>query len=130
MSSDDPTPHFTQTLILDCCSSGGLNRSSNTYLSGEYTMRQIHNPPPIMPKVDERIWSRSRGANRVGDDLSGKHSASHVLVAACGRDQFAYEKKGLNHGEFTYALLKVLYNEDIRNLTYTALMQKLSMPAR
>lgn len=63
-------------------------------------------------------------------DLSRKNSKSHVLLAACGRENFALEDPKTKRGLFTHYLLKVLEREDIGNLTYVSLMHKLKMPER
>ncbi|KAF9525305.1 caspase domain-containing protein [Crepidotus variabilis] len=120
------------TLILDCCSSGGINRSATSLDPKEYIPRRIRHPPPINPSLDEKIWSKaspSRGG-RAAVGFAGQYQASHVLLAACGRDQFAYETKTGQRGMFTTTLMKVLESENIHSLTYTSLMHKLRMPAQ
>ncbi|KAF8056952.1 caspase domain-containing protein, partial [Lyophyllum atratum] len=127
------------TLILDCCSSGGLNRTqhkgtgerdiSNDPIAQGYVPRQLFNAPSIPPNCDEKILSKdsTRGA-AVAQGFSGKHHASHVLLAACGRQQVAYEDPRTNSGIFTSGLLRTLSALNVNDLTYTNLMHRLAMP--
>ncbi|TFK31409.1 caspase domain-containing protein [Crucibulum laeve] len=120
------------TLILDCCSSAGINRSSTTPtpIQEGLVPRRITNAPRMPAGCDRRIWSRGSGTRSIGvaQGFSGKFHASHVLLAACGRDQSAYEDPKTGSGLFTQALLKILGGHDIEDLTYTSLMHKLNMP--
>ncbi|KAF9531488.1 caspase domain-containing protein [Crepidotus variabilis] len=119
------------TFILDCCSSGGINRSGKKCDPGEYIPRRINNPPPISASVDREIWSQvilSRGG-RVAEGYSDRDQGSHVLLAACGRDQEAWEGKTTHRGLFTTKLIEALKREKVEELTYTALMHKLKMPS-
>ncbi|RDB28119.1 putative WD repeat-containing protein C2E1P5.05 [Hypsizygus marmoreus] len=120
------------TLILDCCSSGGLNRNATSNTDDLFTgavPRRIPNPPPIPLGCDSKILSRdsTRGV-AVAKGFSGKHNASHVLLAACGREQFAYEHPRTKGGLFTASLLKTLSTSNLDSLTYTSLMDQLNMP--
>ncbi|KAJ2925322.1 hypothetical protein H1R20_g11779, partial [Candolleomyces eurysporus] len=122
-----------QTLILDCCSSAGLNRGS-----GQETARAILNPPPLSGKADPHVAipeeltkhdeSTSTRGMRPSPGFGGKFQDSHVLLAACGREQLAYEKDG--RGMFTTALLSTLEGIKLQTTTYASLMDRLRMPAR
>ncbi|KAF9527415.1 caspase domain-containing protein [Crepidotus variabilis] len=116
------------TLILDCCCSAGINRLSGSLpYPQDFLPRWIKNPPPLRPFVDQEICrgvTPNRGG-KLSDRFAGEYHASHVLLAACGRDQVASEKP--EGGLFTNALMKVLRSEDIQTLTYTALMDKLEI---
>ncbi|KAG5649950.1 hypothetical protein H0H81_001361 [Sphagnurus paluster] len=119
------------TLILDCCSSGGLNRGAKSthkeYI--QYVPRQVFNAPSIPAHCDARIISKDtvRGTH-VAIGFSGKHHASHILLAACGREQAAYEDPRTNAGFFTTSLLRTLSTYKVHELTYTSLMHRLTMP--
>ncbi|KAG6835112.1 hypothetical protein H0H93_004751 [Arthromyces matolae] len=54
-------------------------------------------------------------------------SRSHVLLAACEEEK-ASKYETPKHGYFTYALLDILRNEDLRELTYSELMMKIKQP--
>ncbi|KAG6809127.1 hypothetical protein H0H92_001457 [Tricholoma furcatifolium] len=119
------------TLILDCCNSGGLNRTAwgNDPMKDGYVPRQVHTSPRLSPRCDEDILSNNsvRGAG-LAIGYAGKHHASHILLAACGREQVAYEDPRTNCGMFTSSLLKTLSKYNVSDLTYTALMHRLPMP--
>ncbi|PPQ88272.1 hypothetical protein CVT25_005435 [Psilocybe cyanescens] len=116
------------TVILDCCSSAGMVRSAK---QERYAVRSIVNPPAVNSHSDVSIlFSGSRGGRMAPKDLSKKHQRSHVLLAACGRENFALEDPKTKRGLFTRHLLKVLEREGIGNLTYVSLMHKLKMPER
>lgn len=90
--------------------------------------RQIFNPPPIHPDIDRQILIRETRSAGTAHGFSGRFHASHVLLAACGRDQVAWEDAKSGHGMFTNGLLKILNSYGVDELTYTALMHKLGMP--
>lgn len=94
----------------------------------DYTARQIANPPPLSPDCDKNILMHDIRSAGIAQGFSGKFHQSHVLLAACGRDQQAWESKANGHGIFTMSLLKILTAGSIDNLTYTSLMHKLDMP--
>ncbi|KAF9440358.1 hypothetical protein P691DRAFT_767870 [Macrolepiota fuliginosa MF-IS2] len=121
------------TLILDCCHSAGATRSLDDTRKAEsegYVPRQITNPPSLRPDYDANITgalSRSAGGATAGV-FSGKNMSSHVLLAACGREQSAYEHPKQPNGVFTHALMEVLNKSRVEELTYTSLMHRLNMP--
>ena len=114
-------------MILDCCSSAGINRGAELD-SEQYVIRRISNPPQIENNTDEEIWSHSTRGGKLSDSFCGMLNASHVLLAACGRDQYARENWDIMHGTFTDSLMKVLNENDINTLTYTSLIHKMEMP--
>ena len=92
--------------------------------------RQIFNLPPIHPRVDREILSHEVRAGGIFQGFSAKFHGSHILLAACGRDQVAYEdpQRG-GGGFFTRQLLEILNSSDVHNLTYTGLVHSLRMPS-
>lgn len=120
-----PTP---QTVILDCCCSAGATRDQ---VSSGLVKRSIPKPPALSSDCDFPIWghdSRRHGFRSTGVArwFSGQSNESHVLLAACGRDQLALENG--SNGCFTAAVFEVLRNIPIDQLTYTSLMDKLKIP--
>ena len=115
-------------MILDCCSSGGLNRSTDQDQTDRGVLRQIFNPPPIPGDCDNILLARQRRGAGVAKGFAEKHRGSHVLLAACGRKQLAYEHPETGGGVFTGALLKSLSKYNVSNLTYISLMHGLHMP--
>ncbi|KAF9003400.1 caspase domain-containing protein [Cyathus striatus] len=122
------------TLILDCCHSAGISRSANVESDQEdhYIPRCMPNPPGarLSANCDQKIWTRGTRSATVAQGFSGKYHASHVLLAACGRQQFANENTVTRRGVFTYALLEILNNSNLTDLTYTSLMHKLQLPEK
>jgi hypothetical protein len=57
--------------------------------------------------------------------LVGQNRESHILLAACGRDQYAAEFEG--HGVFTTALISLLENVNWSTLDYATLIRKLEL---
>ncbi|KAF8988246.1 caspase domain-containing protein [Cyathus striatus] len=123
------------TLILDCCFSAGINRNdkveNQTSEDNLYLVRYMPNPPNVThlsANCDQDIWSQYTRSVAVPQGLSGKYHASHVLLAACGRQQLAHEGRITRRGVFTNALLEILNNSNLEDLTYTSLMHKLQLP--
>lgn len=117
---------------MDCCHSAGLNRHDG---KGKI-VRCIPNPPPLTAEPNtgspnKELQSTAR-AVRTASGFGGKFDRSHVLLAACGRDQHSIENKdgAPPHGIFTEALLKFLNNSRRRldRETYVTLMKRLDMP--
>ena len=113
---------------MDCCSSGGITRGNSD--TNDYVVRGIVDPPPANSRSDQDLWTRDTRGGGVGSGFSGKLHSSHVLLAACGRDEDAYEDRKMKRGYFTTCLLDVLENCDVRCLTYSSLIHKLGLTAR
>lgn len=114
------------TAIFDCCHSGAVTRS-------ESSVRTYPNPDPIVnATLDHEIWnSMERVGNRViPNGLIYESMESHVLLAACKREEGAFERLyGDNqvHGVFTNALspaLKLAYQSRRR---YVDMIDSLSL---
>ncbi|KAJ7080048.1 caspase domain-containing protein [Mycena epipterygia] len=114
------------TMILDSCHSGGLSRDSE---SG--TPRRLDaDTTPISLAVDRNLH---RG--RVSSRALGRWNAaasSHILLAACGEKESAYEtdstSAGRIMGRFTASLLNALRTysqEDFSTQTYSDLLKSL-----
>ncbi|TFK31705.1 hypothetical protein BDQ12DRAFT_701476 [Crucibulum laeve] len=110
----------------------GINRGNKLEDPSQqgYVPRYLSNPPPTPPDCDHEILARGKRVRSGGFSVgfSGKFHASHVLLAACGRAQSAWEHSGTGKGLFTKTLLEVLESHDIDDLTYTSLMHLLDMP--
>ncbi|RXW16987.1 hypothetical protein EST38_g8865 [Candolleomyces aberdarensis] len=125
------------TLIMDCCHSAGMNRHKGP---GKIS-RCISNPPPLTAEANSLVdlampgrfadpadASEANRALRVASGFGNKFDHSHVLLAACGRDQSAYETHDLSHGIFTAALLKFFKRDKLEEVTYNSLMRNLDVP--
>ena len=86
--------------------------------------------PPLNPASDNDIFARNEPGLVLPEGLHGGRQTPYVFLAACRRDQKAAERQiaGEKQGIFTNALLDVLENENINQLSYRTLMRKLKMP--
>ncbi|KAK0194511.1 caspase domain-containing protein [Armillaria mellea] len=105
-------------LILDCCHSAGLNRGVNPDVRPRQIFTSI--PIEISPDCDSAIYSREIRQSSSGEatnksGFSGSLWYSHVLLAACSRREISIEE--YQEGVFTRALLKALYDNNIKELT-------------
>ena len=67
---------------------------------GPGTPRYIFDPPPIRHDYDAALLGQEiRGASPAAG-FQGKYCQSHILLAACGRDESAFEKAEIG-GFFT-----------------------------
>ncbi|KJA14574.1 hypothetical protein HYPSUDRAFT_195003 [Hypholoma sublateritium FD-334 SS-4] len=116
------------TVILDCCSSAGMNRGVKEPM---LIPRQIYNAPPINSAIDKAYLKMDKaGKQKIPVEHSRRFRASHVLLAACGQEQLAWEDPATKRGLFTDHLLKILAGDDLETLTYRSLMDSLSMPKK
>ncbi|KAK0451364.1 uncharacterized protein EV420DRAFT_1274087 [Desarmillaria tabescens] len=113
-----PLNHIHATLILDCCHAAGQSNKRKPAIA-----RNISNPPRLFSSCDQEIHSRQTHS---ASGITSSPLGSHVLIAACNRRQSAYEEQG--KGIFTCALLKVLREWKIGQLTYKSLIHRLDMP--
>lgn len=121
---------------MDCCCSGGIDRGDED--ADDEVVREIFDPPQACAKTDEKICNPLLSDNASFDDrgggpalgFSGKLQGSHVLLAACGSNESARESRQLQGGIFSHRLLEILNREDVRTLTYTSLMHKLTLHNR
>ncbi len=116
-----------QTLILDCCHATGMNRGA----SKDSRVRNFKEYQELSPSCDENIYSREYRTKLYQDkksSFSNSVSGSHILLAACSRNESAREIG--EQGIFTGALLKSLKHFATGDLppTYDSLMKHLNMP--
>ncbi|KAH7337210.1 caspase domain-containing protein [Rhizoctonia solani] len=116
------------TLIFDCCHSAGSSRDVPE------NARYIHpsNLPKLPASPDKDIIQDALSGSRDIVDpaslgLSFKCIESHVLLAACGHGEVAFENGAEGYGYFSNALLKLLKNIKVDSLTYTGCMQRLPL---
>ncbi|KAK0451477.1 caspase domain-containing protein [Armillaria borealis] len=116
------------TIILDCCHSAGINRSLPSR-----TKRQLLDTQVISARCDSDIYTRrsndsyhKSSGEKDNSGFSGALWDSHILLAACGRNQYAWEEN--ERGLFTDALLEGMEKTPISQLTYRSLMYNLKMP--
>ncbi|CAE6526058.1 unnamed protein product [Rhizoctonia solani] len=120
------------TLIFDCCHSATGTRETEP---GPRFVDKADLPKLPSEPDKEVIQNALSGARDIVDPtklgLSFEGMDSHVLMAACGHGEVAFENGVEGHGYFTSALLKLLRNVKIDSLTYKGCMQRLpALPTR
>jgi hypothetical protein len=83
-------------------------------------------PNNVPSDLDLDIWSdgqRERVGFAIASGFLRHRRSSHILLAACGAKEFAYEEQG--KGVFTTALLKLLSLVGVENVTYANLLDRL-----
>ncbi|PVF95457.1 hypothetical protein CPB86DRAFT_799679 [Serendipita vermifera] len=107
-------------VILDCCHSGSMTRELQKG-NDDIRVRGLPLPKPLPDDIDNDIF---KVHCVLGDGPSRRlGTASHVLLAACGASEAAYESDG--QGEFTRAILKTLLKLGSKGLTYRDLIRNL-----
>ncbi|KDN35168.1 hypothetical protein RSAG8_11813, partial [Rhizoctonia solani AG-8 WAC10335] len=114
------------TLIFDCCHSAGGSR--DTPEDARYIDKTDLPELPASPDKDI-IQDALSGSRDIVDPsslgLSFEGMDSHVIMAACGHGEVAYENGVEKHGYFSSALLKLLRSVKVDSLTYKGCMQRL-----
>jgi hypothetical protein len=105
-----------QTVIFDCCHSASGTRIK----TGRRSQRFISPStlPRLTPDIDADILPKSSDTRHaiVAKGFAYQELRSHVLLAACGSEEFAYETEGI--GDFTAALLNTLKQYGADRTTY------------
>ncbi|KAF8752570.1 Caspase domain [Rhizoctonia solani] len=114
------------TLILDCCHSASGTRDEMD------DARFIHKAylPELPVSLDKAIIQDALSGSRDMVDPSSLRFSfesmdSHVLLAACGHGEVAFENKLEKRGYFSSALLELLRGAKIDSLTYRGCIQRL-----
>jgi len=103
-----------QTVIFDCCHSASGAR-------GEELIRAEAFHGSLPDGVDTAYFKMLH--ETVPPTFPNQHLFSHVLLAACGADEFAAEVH--NKGKFTTTLLDALDEPGVDELTYAQFMNRL-----
>ncbi|KAJ7143198.1 caspase domain-containing protein [Mycena crocata] len=119
--------NILQTVILDCCHSGGITRGSRPFvLPGA---RFVETLVPIPENLDQALlWGARAGDVSLPVGISYEFMHSHVLLAACRQQQRAREcisTRGVPGGFFTESLIKQLRSIGPNRITYSELMELL-----
>ncbi|PVF94195.1 hypothetical protein CPB86DRAFT_713713, partial [Serendipita vermifera] len=110
------------TLILDCCHIASLTRGIKFW---DVRIRGKRSGVKLPPTLDKDIWSSTR-RRTIPSGFSNTGLSSHVVLTACGTNEVAEENAG--GGVFTQALLKKLRELRSSELTYSELIQHISLP--
>ena len=95
--------------------------------------RSVLSDSRLPEDLDKDIWEWSpTRAEKPGvrTDFFNKNMSSHVLLAACREDELAWERSfGDNtpRGAFTHCLITQMYKEDLYQLTYSTLLNRLPL---
>ncbi|KAH7921902.1 hypothetical protein BV22DRAFT_1038069 [Leucogyrophana mollusca] len=115
------------TVIFDCCHSGSGTR--NDKAAPTRLVRGIKIKETPADDLDQDIWgaielNETKNSRAIAPSAGFAQSGllSHVLLAACGADEFAREED--KRGIFTSALIEVL-KVGVNKLTYAELLQQL-----
>ncbi|KAJ1303010.1 hypothetical protein OPQ81_011211 [Rhizoctonia solani] len=114
------------TLIFDCCHSatGTRDTPENARFVNKANLPEL----PASPDKDI-IHDALSGSRDIVDPASLGFSFegmdSHVLLAACGHGEVAFENGAEGHGYFSAALLQLLRSVKVESLTYKGCMQRL-----
>ena len=72
--------------------------------------------------------SGTRAAS-VSKGFTNRDQMTHVFIAACGPDEFAWEHDKGSGGRFTEALLLALRKQDWQDMSYDSLMTHVKLSA-
>ena len=108
-----------QTVILDCCHRASKPRSDESAVRGCKL-----SPNDVPDYLYEHIRQEH---SPIAKGFAVRDMTSHILLAACGAGEFAWEdKKGQEvHGRFTTALLALLRAVPPDQITYTNVLSKI-----
>ncbi|KAJ1301207.1 hypothetical protein OPQ81_003617 [Rhizoctonia solani] len=112
------------TVIFDSCHSASGTRDVKG--SSGLRARSAEIKSPIPPDIDDDILVHSSLGSKATRGVERPlHSdqASHILIAACGSNQKAWENN--ENGLFTSALLDTLRRSRVDNITYENLIKEL-----
>jgi hypothetical protein len=116
-------------VILDCCHSTALTRSKKPCKARwKSRVRGRRSGIQIPPSLDKDIWgiARNTRAAKISSRYERTGLGSHVILTACGSKEEALEDCG--GGAFTQALLKTLRKYRSSGITYSKLIQEISLP--
>lgn len=83
-------------------------------------------PYELPANLDKDIYSEENGRSMVtSSGFLERNLRSHVLLAACGSEELAYENIRLKRGAFTSAFIQTLIDVSIDKLTYRGFMDRL-----
>ncbi|CAG8611072.1 1995_t:CDS:2, partial [Acaulospora colombiana] len=112
-------------VVVDCCHSGSITREAPEG-DDDVRFRALPLSKPLLDEIDNDIF---KAHCMSGDGPSRRlGTASHVLLAACGASERAYERAG--QGDFTRAILETLSKLSRKDLSYRDLIRKLPPLAR
>ncbi|KZV76174.1 hypothetical protein PENSPDRAFT_680379 [Peniophora sp. CONT] len=112
------------TVILDCCHSGSGTRNDAVPRGMEFK-DGAGTELTISSSYQRDIWVHSQRGVAYLPKFANAGLTSHVVLAACGPDESAYEDRIKHEGRFTSAFLSVLETAGTDTLTYAELIRRL-----
>ncbi|KAG8679082.1 hypothetical protein FRC09_019273 [Ceratobasidium sp. 395] len=112
------------TVIFDCCHSASGTREPTT--QGRFARYVPQEElPPLPADVDQELFQTATQTRHafISKGFANQDLRSHVLLAACGSEELAYETDGI--GDFTAALLKTLKQFGADKTTYKGCIERL-----
>ncbi len=94
-------PHIA--LVMDCCHSGGIDKTVDDFKLERARLTKSKEATRSLESYLEGWYTRKYAENPLNLNIP---TSPHVLLAACKREQLAWEVKG--QGAFTTTLLEVL----------------------
>ncbi|KZV66217.1 hypothetical protein PENSPDRAFT_667856 [Peniophora sp. CONT] len=116
------------TVILDCCYSGSGTRDEETVPRGiEFKAADGLTDVTVNPSYQQNYWASVDSHRQVvvASQFANAGLRSHVVLAACGPNESAFEDRIKNEGRFTSAFLRVLEKAGTDTLTYAELIRRL-----
>ncbi|VDB91742.1 unnamed protein product [Peniophora sp. CBMAI 1063] len=112
------------TVILDCCHSGSGTRNDAVPRGMEF--KSVDDKELTLDPMYQRdLWASAQRGIPYMANFANTGLTSHVVLAACGPDESAYEDREKHEGRFTSAFLGVLENAGTDTLTYSELIGRL-----
>jgi hypothetical protein len=114
--------------VFDCCHSSSGTRNDQDAPGRVARVADVEGDLPLDLDQDISVDIVGGRNMKVPTGFLQRHLRSHVLLAACGAEELAWETHG--RGAFTVAFLETLIAAGAPdNVTYTGLMQRLpSLP--
>ncbi|KAF8548558.1 hypothetical protein OG21DRAFT_1422872 [Imleria badia] len=109
------------SVIFDCCHSASGTRGDSD--NDGYVPRTVQLDYTIPEDLDQDIWGDRAG--KIHPKFAYHGLRSHVLLAACGEKERAFEHEG--RGQFTTAILETLKNRAIDDITYTEVLEHIHL---
>ncbi|KZV76182.1 hypothetical protein PENSPDRAFT_474063 [Peniophora sp. CONT] len=114
------------TAILDCCHSGSGTRDDETIPRGmEFKSLDGKTDITISASYEQYLFPGDHRGIADLPEFANAGLRSHIVLAACGPKENAYEDRQRHEGRFTSALLRVLKGAGADAITYAELMRRL-----
>ncbi|VDC02345.1 unnamed protein product, partial [Peniophora sp. CBMAI 1063] len=115
-----------KTVILDCCHSGSGTRNQDAVQrSISFESKDGKKDVTISASYQRDIWAPSLRGIASMPEFSNTGLRSHIVLAACGPEESAFEDRRTHESRLTAALLRVLREVGPDTLTYAELIRRI-----